>query len=142
MSKVKNGDMVKIHYTGKLEGGELFDSSRERQPLEFVVGQQKIIPALENSVIGMEAGETKTIEIPPEEAFGPRQEDLVVEVTKDDLPDHIKPSLGQRLRMQQPDGNHIEITITEVKDETITFDANHPLAGRTLFFDLELIEIG
>lgn len=142
MNKVKNGDRVKIHYTGKLKDGELFDSSRERQPLEFTVGNREIMPGLENSLIGMEAGDTKSIEVPPEEAFGPRQEELVVEVTKSSLPDHINPCLGQRLQMQDPNGNVIDLAIIEIKEETIILDANHPLAGHTLFFDLELVEIG
>ena len=142
MNKVKNGDRVKIHYTGKLKDGEIFDTSRERQPLEFIVGNREMMPGIENSVIGMEAGEKKSIEIPPEEAYGPRQEELVVEISKSKLPDHIEPSLGLRLQMQDANGNHYELAIIEIKEETIALDANHPLAGHTLFFDLELVEIG
>ena len=141
MSKVKNGDTVKIHYTGKLKDGELFDNSRDREPLKFIVGKREVISGLENSVIGMEAGGTKTIEIPPEEAYGPRREELVGEVMKSMLPDHIEPHLGQHLQIQNPDGNLSIVTIIEVKEDTITLDANHPLAGHTLFFDLELGEI-
>ena len=100
-----------------------------------------MISGLENGVIGMEAADTKTIEIPPDEAYGPRREDLVVEVKKSMLPDHIEPQLGQHLQIQNPDGNDSIVTITEVKEETIMLDANHPLAGHTLFFDLELVEI-
>ena len=95
MNKVKNGDRVKVHYTGKLKDGELFDTSRERQPLEFIVGNREMMPGLENGVIGMEAGDTKSIEVLPEEAFGPRQEALVVEVKKSSLPENIKPCLKQ-----------------------------------------------
>ena len=142
MNKVKDGDRVKIHYTGTLKDGEIFDTSRERQPLEFTVGNREMMPGLETGVIGMEAGEKKSVEVPPEEAYGPRKEELVVEVKKSNLPDHIEPSLGQRLQMQVDNGNHIELAITEIKEETITLDANHPLAGHTLFFDLELVEIG
>ena len=142
MNKVKNGDKVKIHYTGKFKDGEIFDTSRQQQPLEFTVGNREMMPGLETRVIGMEAGEKKSIEVPPEEAYGPRQEKLIVEVKKSNLPDHIEPSLGQRLQMQVDNGNHIELAITEIKEETITLDANHPLAGHTLFFDLELVEIG
>ena len=142
MNKVKNGDRVKIHYTGTLKDGEIFDTSRERQPLEFIIGNREMMPGLETRVIGMEAGEKKSIEVPPEEAFGPRQEELVVEVKKSNLPDHIEPCLGQKLQMQDANGNHIELAITEIKEESITLDANHPLAGHTLFFDLELVEIG
>ena len=142
MSKVKNGDRVKIHYTGKLKDGEIFDTSREQQPLEFVVGNREMMPGLETRLIGMEAGDNKSIEVPPEEAYGPRQEELVIEVKKSELPDHIEPSLGLRLQMQVAEGNHVELAIIEIKEETITLDANHPLAGHTLFFDLELVEIG
>ena len=142
MSKVKNGDTVKIHYTGKLEDGQLFDTSRERQPLEFTVGNGEIMPGLENRIIGMEAGDIKSIEVPPEEAFGTRREELVVEIMKSNLPDHIEPNLGQRLRMRDKNGNAIDVAITEIKEETITLDANHPLVGHTLCFDLELVEIG
>ena len=142
MSKVKNGDTVKIHYTGKRKDGELFDTSREQQPLEFTVGNGEIMSGLENSIMGMEAGDTKSIEVPPEEAFGTRQEELVVEIMKSNLPDNIEPYLGQRLQMRNPNGNVIDVAIIEIKEETITLDANHPLAGHTLFFDLELVEIG
>ena len=142
MNKVKNGDRVKIHYTGKLKDGELFDTSRERQPLEFIVGNREIVPVLENSVIGMEAGDTKSLEVSPEEAFGPRQEELVIEVKKSSLPDHIEPCLGQKLQMKDENGNLVDLAIVEIKEETIALDANHPLAGHTLFLDLELVEIG
>jgi FKBP-type peptidyl-prolyl cis-trans isomerase 2 len=141
MSKARNGDTVRLHYTGKLEDGEIFDSSRKRQPIEFVLGDGEVIPRIEEGVLGMEAGETKAIEVPAEEAFGPRREELVIEIGKGELPDHITPTMGQRLQMRQPDGDHIDLVITEVNEETITLDANHPLAGRTLFFDLELLEI-
>ena len=141
MSKTKNGDTIKIHYEGKLEDGNIFDNSRERQPLEFKVGNGDVIPGIEKGVIGMETGDTKTIEIPPDEAYGPRRKDLVIEVPKSDLPDEMTPTIGQGLRMRQPDGGHIDLIIADVKEETITLDANHPLAGHTLIFDLELVEI-
>jgi peptidylprolyl isomerase len=141
MSKAKNGDTAKIHYTGKLEDGKVFDNSRERGPLEFIVGNGDVIPGIEKGVLGMETGDTKTIEIPPEEAFGQRREELVIEIGKSELPDHITPTMGQRLQMQKPDGGDIELLIVDVKKETVTLDANHPLAGHTLFFDLELVEI-
>jgi len=141
MSKVKDGDTVKIHYTGKLENGKVFDNSREREPFDFVVGTGEVMPGIERGVIGMETGDTKSIEIPPEEAFGPRRDDLVVEVEKNKLPENITPTMGQRLQMKQQDGGLIDLIITDVSQETITLDANHPLAGQTLFFDLELVEI-
>lgn len=141
MSKVKTGDTVRIHYTGKLKDGTVFDNSEEDQPFEFVVGKGAVMPGIEKNVIGMKTGDTKTIEIPPEEAFGERREDLVVEAAKSELPEQITPTVGQRLKMRQPDGDDIELTIVAVDEETITLDANHPLGGHTLFFDLELVEI-
>jgi peptidylprolyl isomerase len=141
MGKAKNGDKIRIHYTGKLEDGNVFDNSKERQPLEFIVGDGEVMPGIEKGVIGMEPGDTKTIEIPPEEAFGPKRKELVIEVPKSELPNQITPTLGQRLKMHDPDGDHIELIITDINEETITLDANHPLAGHTLFFDLELVEI-
>ena len=141
MGQVTNGDRVKIHYTGKLEDGHVFDSSQNRAPLDFTVGSQTVMPGIEESIIGMEVGDTKSIEISPEDAFGPRREELVVEVRRNDLPDHVTPAVGQRLQMQQPDGNPIDLIITDMNEKTVTLDANHPLAGQTLLFDLELVEI-
>ncbi|MGD8983010.1 MAG: peptidylprolyl isomerase [Desulfobacteraceae bacterium] len=141
MSKVKDGDTVKVHYTGKLENGDVFDSSREREPFEFTVGNKAVIPGFEKGVIGMGVGDTKTIEILPEEAYGAKQDELVVEVQKTELPDDITPTIGQRLQIKQQDGNPIVVTITDLTEDSITLDANHPLAGYTLFFDVELVDI-
>jgi peptidylprolyl isomerase len=141
MSKVKDGDTVKVHYTGKLENGDVFDSSREQEPFEFTVGNKAVIPGFEKGVLGMEVGDTKTIEIPPEEAYGEKQEQLVVEVKKSEFPEDITPTVGQRLQIKQGDGNPIVVTITDLTEESITLDANHPLAGYTLFFDVELVDI-
>jgi peptidylprolyl isomerase len=141
MSKVKDGDTVKVHYTGKLENGDVFDSSKEREPFEFTVGNKAVIPGFEKGVVGMGVGDTKTIEIPPEEAYGAKQDELVVEVQKSEFPEDITPTIGQRLQIKQQDGNPIVVTITELTEESITLDANHPLAGYTLFFDVELIDI-
>ncbi len=141
MSQAKNGDTVKVHYTGKLENGTVFDTSKDRQPLEFTIGSGGIIPGFEKGIIGMEIGDTKTITVPPEEAYGPRRKDLVVDMKKTDLPEDITPAIGKRLRMQQKDGNPIEITITDMDEDTVTLDANHPLAGNRLVFEVELVEI-
>lgn len=141
MSQARNGDTVKVHYIGKLEDGKIFDSSKNRQPLEFTIGSGSVMPSIENGIIGMEIGDTKAIEIPPEEAFGPRNEELVVEIKRGDLPEDIIPYLGQRLQMRQPNGNFINLIITDMSEDTITLDANHPLAGHTLLFDVELVEI-
>ena len=141
MSKVKDGDTVKVHYTGKLENGDVFDSSRERDPFEFTVGNKAVIPGFEKGVVGMGVGDTKTIEIPPEEAYGAKQDELVVVVKKSEFPEDITPSIGQRLQIKQQDGNPVVVTITDLTEDNITLDANHPLAGYTLFFDVEVIDI-
>ena len=142
MKKTKNGDTVKVHYTGTLENGEVFDSSRDRQPLEFTVGEGNVIPGFEKAVLDMEIGEQKSVEIPPVEAYGPRREELVVDVDRSKFPSHIEPSIGQRLQMQQPEGSVLNLVITDMSEETVTLDANHPLAGMTLFFEVEMMEIG
>jgi len=141
MSKVKDGDTVKVHYTGKLENGDVFDSSREREPFEFTVGNKAVIPGFEKGVVGMGVGDTKTIEIPPEEAYGPKQDELVVVVNKTEFPEDITPSVGQRLQIKQQDGNPVVVTITDLTEDSVTLDANHPLAGYTLFFEVEIVDI-
>lgn len=142
MSKVEEGHTVKVHYTGTLDDGTVFDTSREREPLEFTLGNGQLIPGFEKAVIGMEAGETTEVSIASEDAYGERREDLELDVSKSDLPDDIDPQVGMQLQMQQQDGNAIPVQITEVKDESVTLDANHPLAGQDLNFEIELIEIG
>ena len=139
--KTKNGDRVKVHYTGKLENGEVFDSSRDRQPLEFTVGEGNVIAGFDKAVLDMEIGDKKSVEVAPDEAYGSRNEELVVAVERSEFPDHIEPSVGQRLQMQQPEGGTVELVITDMNDETITLDANHPLAGMTLLFEVEMMEI-
>ena len=141
MSKIKDGDTVKVHYTGKLENGDVFDSSREKEPFEFTVGNKAVIPGFEKGVVGMGVGDTKTIEIPPEEAYGAKQDELVVVVNKSEFPDDITPSVGQRLQIKQQDGNPVIVTITDLTEDSITLDANHPLAGYTLFFEVEIVDI-
>jgi peptidylprolyl isomerase len=141
MSKVKDGDTVKVHYTGKLKNGDVFDSSREKEPFEFTVGNKAVIPGFEKGVVGMGVGDTKTIEIPPEEAYGAKQDELVVVVNKSEFPDDITPSVGQRLQIKQQDGNPVIVTITDLTEDSITLDANHPLAGYTLFFEVEILDI-
>lgn len=141
MGKAKEGDTVKVHYTGKLANGEVFDSSEGRQPLEFTIGNGSLIPGFEKGVVGMDVGDTKTIEISPEEGYGERRDELVVEVNKNDFPDTVTPALGQRLQIRQQGSEPIVVTITELKEETVTLDANHPLAGYTLFFDVEMLAV-
>ncbi|RLB33229.1 MAG: peptidylprolyl isomerase [Deltaproteobacteria bacterium] len=141
MSGPKIGDRVKVHYTGKLEDGRVFDSSRKREPIEFVIGEGEVIQGFEDGVVGMEVGASKTITIPPEEAYGPRIEQLVVDVKKEDFPPHINPAVGQHLQIKQQDGNFVNVTITDIAGDTVTLDANHPLAGYTLIFEIELVEV-
>lgn len=143
MSKVKDGDTVKVHYTGTLtEEGTVFDSSQDREPLEFKLGEGKLIPGFEKAVVGMEEGDETTVEIESGDAYGQRREDLELEVAKSDLPDNIDPEVGMQLQMQQQeDGQAIPVQITAVEDEIVELDANHPLAGKDLTFDIELIKI-
>ena len=141
MGKVKNGDTVKIHYTGKLNDGSVFDSSEGRDPLEFKVGGNMVVPGFENGVIGMKKGDNKTISISPEEAYGERREDQINVVERTQLPEDMEPEVGMALQATGQDGSVIPVAITEVNEKTVTVDANHPLAGKDLIFDLELVEI-
>ena len=141
MSQAKNGDTVKVHYTGRLENGEVFDSSRESEPFEFTLGRGEIIPGFEKGIIGMEVGDTRTITVLPGEAYGPRSKELVAKIRKVDLPERISPAIGLQLRLQMPDGKRIDLLITDMDEDTVTLDANHPLAGNTLVFNVELVEI-
>jgi FKBP-type peptidyl-prolyl cis-trans isomerase 2 len=136
---VKYGDTVKVHYVGKYESGEVFDSSLEKEPLEFTVGNQQVIPGFEEGIIGMEVGEKKTINVPFDKAYGPFREELVFPVEKSKLPEDI--SEGQYLEVHQPDGNNFVVRVSEIKDDTAFLDANHPLAGKNLVFEVELVSI-
>ena len=142
VQQAKTGDTVKVHYTGKLEDGSVFDTSVGSEPLEFTVGDGQIISGFEQAVIGMQVGESKTVTIPVDQAYGPRRDDMVLEVNRDELPEGLKPEIGMQLQMNQGDGSLLIVTVTEVSETTIKLDANHPLAGQALTFDIELIEIG
>ena len=141
MSKVKDGDTVKVHYTGKLEDGTVFDSSKEGEPLELTIGAGNVIEGFEKGVIGMERGSSKTVTIPPEKAYGSMNEELVAKVKKENIPENVTPAIGEQLQLKQQDGNIVNVTITEMRGDTVTLDANHPLSGKTLIFDIELVEI-
>ena len=141
MAQAKAGDTVKVHYTGKLEDGTVFDTSEERTPLEFTIGSGQIIPGFERAVVGMEPGETKTATIPPEEAYGLHREEMTITVEKEQFPDEINPEPGQQLQVQQPDGRMALVVISDVSESTVTLDANHPLAGQPLTFDIRLVDI-
>ncbi len=141
MTQAKSGDTVRIHYTGTLDDGTQFDSSAGRDPLEFALGGGQVIPGFDNAVDGMAVGDSKTVTIPAEEAYGERHEQLVQQVSRSALPDEITPEVGMQLQSQSPEGQVMMLVVTEVEDESITVDANHPLAGQALTFDIELVEI-
>lgn len=142
MTKATKGCSVSIHYTGTLEDGSQFDSSLGREPLSFTMGAGQIITGLEAALEGMAVGETKTVTIAPEQAYGARHDEAVQEVPREMIPDHIPLDLGTALQMQTPSGAMIPVTVTAVTDTTVTLDANHPLAGKTLTFAVEITMIG
>lgn len=141
MSQVKANDTVRVHYTGKLTDGRVFDSSLEREPLEFTMGKGQLIPGFEKGILDMKVNEKKTVNIPVDEAYGDSRPELIQEVDKSQLPDDIKPEIGMGLVSKSPDGQEMNLVVKEVKEESIVVDANHPLAGQDLVFDLEVIEI-
>ncbi len=141
MTKAKSGDTVRIHYTGTLDDGTQFDSSSGRDALEFALGAGQVIPGFDSAVDGMAVGETKEVTIAPDDAYGQRHEQLVQTVPRDVLPDEIDPAVGMQLQSQSPGGQVLNLVVTEVGDESITVDANHPLAGQALTFSIELVEI-
>lgn len=142
MAEANQGDTVRVHYTGKLNDESVFDSSYERdEPLEFTVGSQQVIPGFDDAVEGMEPGDTKEVHLEAEDAYGARQDDHVVEIEKERLPDDVEPEVGLRLQLQHEDGQTVPVTLTEIADDTVTLDANHPLAGEDLNFEIELVEI-
>ena len=141
MSHVKENDTIKVHYTGKLTNGQVFDSSLEREPLEITVGEGKLIPGFENALLNMQLNEKKTVEIVKEEAYGDILQELFHQITKDQLPQDIAPEVGMGLASKAPDGTEHQFRVIEVKDDYIVVDGNHPLAGQDLVFDLEVVEI-
>lgn len=141
MSEAKEGDTVKVHYTGKLEDGTVFDSSEGRDPIEFTIGHRQVITGFELAVIGMNPGEAKTATVSAADAYGPRYDEMVVSVERDQFPAHLDPQVGQRLQIRQAQGQSITVTVTDVSESNITLDGNHPLAGKDLTFDIQLQEI-
>jgi peptidylprolyl isomerase len=141
MQQVQKGDKVKVHYHGKLTSGETFDSSKGREPLEFEVGSGTVIKGFDEGVAGMEVGEKKTINIPVEEAYGPRSEDMLIEFPRDRFPQDVEIEEGMQLMMSNGSGQNIPVMVAEIKEGTVILDANHPLAGEELIFDIELVEI-
>ena len=141
MAGAKEGDTVKVHYQGTLEDGTVFDSSKDREPLEFTLGGGNIIAGFEEIVTGMETGETKLERIPADKAYGQRRDDMVMEVDREQVPNEIELELGQQLQVRQESGQAVPVTVTDLSDDTVTLDANHPLAGKDLMFEIELVEI-
>ena len=135
----KNGDRVRVHYTGRLEGGQVFDTSREGEPLEFTVGADDIIQGFSEAVRGMRVGESKTVEIAPDDAYGPRRDGLVTSVSRESAQFPLEPQVGMRFGLPLQDGGQLEVVVTEVTDTHVTIDGNHPLAGQKLIFDIELV---
>jgi peptidylprolyl isomerase len=142
MAQAKNGDTVTVHYTGKLEDGTVFDSSANRDPLQFTLGEGLLIPGFEQAVLGMSPGESKTAEVAADQAYGLHREEMVVEIDRQEFPPNFQPEVGQQLQMPQSDGRTIRLTVSAVSEQKVTLDANHPLAGRDLTFDIQLVEIG
>lgn len=142
MSQVKDKDTVKVHYTGKISSnGQVFDSSLEREPLEFTLGQGMLIPGFEKGIIDMKVSEKKTLDIPKDDAYGDVRDDLFHKVNKEQLPEDIKPEVGMGLVSKNPDGSEQQLRVSAVNDDHIVVDANHPLAGHDLTFEIEVMDI-
>ena len=141
MKKAQKGDAVKVHYTGKFNDGTVFDSSKGREPLQFTLGRGSLIAGFEEAVSGMAAGEAKTVSIQPGNGYGLRREELVFRVKKENFPPAIDPEPGAMLQMRQPDGGLMEVRISQVAEDFIVLDANHPLAGKELVFEIEVVEV-
>ena len=141
MSKAQPGNTVSVHYTGKLSDDTVFDSSRDREPLSFEIGAGNVIPGFEQGVVGMEPGDTKIITIDSDKAYGPYREDQVIEIERSRLPDDIEPEVGQQLQVQQANGETAIVVIKDVSDGSVSLDANHPLAGEDLTFEIELVAV-
>ena len=138
---VQSGNTIRIHYLGRLSDGTTFDSSEGRSPLEFTVGSGSVIKGFDDGVQGMNIGEKKTIEIPFLQAYGPEDPTMIIEFPVDRLPEDLKPEIGMQLNMNNADGQQFPVVITGIDEENIILNANHPLAGKDLIFDLELVEI-
>lgn len=141
MTKAKTGDRVKVHFEGYLEDGTVFGSSMDDEPFEFTIGEKNMLPGFENAVIGMQKGDTKTITLPPEEAYGPHKKELVTVMEKSGFPQEISLEIGKRLRVRTQDGKYTMVTIKDFTEDSIVLDENDPLAGKTLTFKIELIDI-
>lgn len=138
---VKKGDKVKIHYIGRVKDGNVFDSSLEREPIEFETGSGCVIAGVDKGVLGMKPGEKKEVTVPPQEGYGEYEQKLLIDVPTEKMPQDIKPEVGMQLQMVNNMGQPLPVLVTEVNDESVKLDANHPLAGKDLVFNIELVEI-
>jgi peptidylprolyl isomerase len=141
MVQAQRGDTVKVHYTGKLSDKSVFDSSSGGDPLEFTIGAGEVIPGFEQAVLGMQPGESRTTMIPSDQAYGDYDEEMILEVDRGQLPGDVAPEVGQQYQVVNPEGEAMIVTVAEVSDDAVTLDANHPLAGQDLTFDIQLVEI-
>lgn len=141
MMQVKENNTVKVHYTGKLTDGQIFDTSEGKEPIEFTLGQGRLIPGFEKGLLNMKLNEKKTLNIAKEDAYGEVNEQLIQEVAKKDLPQDMEPQVGMGLVSKAPDGSEMNLMVVEVKQDAIVIDGNHPLAGRDLVFDIEVVAI-
>lgn len=141
MKQAQEGNTVKIHYTAKLESGKYIDTSKKRKPVKVSIGNQGALSGISKGIIGMSIGETKTITLPPEKACGPRRKELIFNLKKSVLPKNYQPVVGQHLKLKRPDGKIVKAAVTDITENTVIVDANNPLAGKTLIFDIELLEL-
>lgn len=141
MSVAKMGDRVRVHYTGTDDMGAVFDSSRQREPLEFTIGGRQVLPGFENTVVGMSPGDSRQVAISAREAYGEYNDDLLLEVGREQVPPGVQPQVGQRLQIRTADGRAAVVLVADVSEEKLILDANHPLAGKDLSFDIELVAI-
>ena len=142
MQQVQKGDAVSVHYHGKLTDGTTFDSSEGREPLQFTAGSGQVIKGFDEAIVGMAAGEKKTVNIPVGDAYGDRNEDMIMDYPKSDFPADMNPEVGMELQMGDDAGNVFPVVIVEVTDDMVLLDANHPLAGQDLIFEIEVVSIG
>ncbi len=141
MAEAKKGDTVKVHYTVKLADGMIIGSTTDYEPLQFTIGEGRILPGFEQAVIGMNPGESKTIEVPASQAFGPHLDEMVITIDRNRLPGDFEPKVGEQVQFRQMDGQIATVRVTEVSESSITIDANHPLAGKDLTFDIQFLEV-
>jgi len=141
MTQAKSGDTVKVDYTGRLDDGSVFDTTENREPLQFVLGQEQLITGFQKAILGMSPGDSKTVKLAPEEAYGPRRDEMILAIDRASFPVDVEPQVGQQLQLKQSDGSPVGATVAEVTESAVTVDANHPLAGQTLTFEISLLEV-